>query len=226
MPKRLKIPIRRVCMVSLLLALGVGDVTRLLAQASTSGAQPQPSAESYLGDSYHYYQIGRFSDSVNAAREALKLRRDYAPAWNNIAASYIRLNLWEDAIAAAEESIRLEPDNELARNNLAWAQLSLEVTPESFLTRSFQYFQRGRFDETIMAARAALKLRPDYAEAWNNIAAAYNSMSRWANAIQACEQAIRLKPDFPIAENNLTLARAEQAKQMPGRAQSSSLPKP
>jgi tetratricopeptide (TPR) repeat protein len=216
MPERWKISFRLVCVMSTLLAFGVGDVARLEAQASASGAQPPPSPESYLGNSYYYYQLGRFSDSVNAAREALKLRRDYAPAWNNIAASFIGLNLWEDAIAAAEESIRLQPDNELARNNLAWAQLNLETTPESFLTRSFQYFQRGRFNETIMAARAALKMRPDYAEAWNNIAAAYNSMSRWANAIQACEQAIRLKPDFPVAKNNLTLAKAKLAKQMSG----------
>jgi tetratricopeptide (TPR) repeat protein len=217
MPERWKISFRLVCVMSALLAIGVAEVTRLEAQASTTEAPP-PSAEIYLANSYRYYQLGRFSDSINAAREALKRRRDYVPAWNNIAASFIGLNLWQDAIAAAEESIRLQPDNELARNNLAWAQLNLETTPESFLARSFLYFQHGRFEETIMAARAALNLRPDYAEAWNNIAAAYNSMSRWANAIQACEQAIRLKPDFPIAKNNLTLASAAQAKQMSGGA--------
>jgi len=179
----------------------------------------RPSAEVYLGNSYRFYQLGRFADSIDAARAALKQRRDYGLAWNNIAASYIGLSLWEDAIAAAEESIRVQPDdNELARNNLAWAKLNLETTPESYLARSLQYFQHGRFEDTITAAQTALSLRPDYAEAWNNIGAAYNSMSRWADAIQACEQAIRLKPDFPLAKNNLALAKAEQAKQLSGGA--------
>jgi tetratricopeptide (TPR) repeat protein len=193
-------------------------VCMLAALVHLTQAQVPPSAESYVGDSYRDFQAGRFADSVTAARAALRLRPDYALAWNNIAAAYIALNLWDDAIRAAEESIRLDPDLELARNNLAWAKLNLETTPESYLARSLQYFQHGHFEETIAAARAALNLRPDYAEAWNNIGAAYNSMSRWADAIQACEQALRLKPDFVLAKNNLALAKAEQAKQAAGGA--------
>ena len=212
MPAQFKISGRLVCVVGALLT-----VTPLSAQVSEG--QTRPSAEVYLGQSYRFYQLGRYADSIDAARAALKQRRDYGPAWNNIAASYIGLSLWEDAVRAAEESIRVQPeDNELARNNLAWAKLNLETTPESYLARSFQYFQHGHFEETITAAQAALNLRPDYAEAWNNIGAAYNSMSRWADAIQACEQAIRLRPDFPLAKNNLALAKAEQVKQLSGGA--------
>jgi superkiller protein 3 len=176
-----------------------------------------PSPESYLGDSYRCFQAGRFADSIAAARAALRLRPDYAPAWNNIAASYLELELWDDAIRAAEESLRPQPDDKLARNNLAWAKLNLETTPESYLARSFRYFRNGRFEQSIAAAREALNLRPGYAEAWNNIGASYNSISRWADAIQACEQAIRLNPDFSLAQNNLIVAKTEQAKQLSGQ---------
>ena len=54
--------------------------------------------------------------------------------------------------------------------------------------------------------------RPGYAEAWNNIAAAYNSMSRWDEGISACQEAIRLKPDFQLARNNLAWAVDEKQK--------------
>jgi protein O-mannosyl-transferase len=204
--------------VCVLILLNTAWVSSLAAQSPSTNVSAKASAEVYLGNSYRYYQLGRFADSIEAARAALKQRRDYAPAWNNIAASYIGLGLWDDAITAAELSIRLQPDdNELARNNLAWAKLNLETSPESYVARSLGYFQHGRYEQAIEAAQAALNLRPEYAEAWNNIAAADNCLSRFADAIQAAEHAVRLKPDFELAKNNLALARFEQAKQAPGR---------
>jgi protein O-mannosyl-transferase len=52
-----------------------------------------------------------------------------------------------------------------------------------------------------------LKLRPDYAEAWNNICAANNQLGRFEEASKACEQALRLKPDLELARNNLQYAK-------------------
>ena len=57
--------------------------------------------------------------------------------------------------------------------------------------------------------RMAISLRPLYAEAWNNIAAASNAMSRWDDGIHAAEEAIRLKPDYQLARNNLAWARVQ-----------------
>jgi len=50
-------------------------------------------------------------------------------------------------------------------------------------------------------------LRPNYAEAWNNICAAYNKLGRYEEAAAACEQALRYKPDLELARNNLQYAR-------------------
>jgi Flp pilus assembly protein TadD len=60
---------------------------------------------------------------------------------------------------------------------------------------------------TIAACRAALDLRPNYAEAWNNICASYNKLGRYEEAAAACEQALRYKSDFELAHNNLQYAR-------------------
>ena len=80
------------------------------------------------------------------------------------------------------------------------------------LNRSLALYQQGRFDEAIAAARAALALRPDYAEAHNNLAAAYASKGMWDEAIRAAEEALRLRPDFQLARNNLAWARGEKVK--------------
>ena len=57
-----------------------------------------------------------------------------------------------------------------------------------------------------MASRFALDLQTGYAEAWNNICAAYNKLGRYKEAAAACEQALRYKPDFDLARNNLQYA--------------------
>jgi tetratricopeptide (TPR) repeat protein len=171
------------------------------------------SAEVEFGNSFRLYQLGRYEDSIDAARAAIKQRHDYAPAWNNIAAADLALGKWTEAAEAASESIRLQPgDNDLARNNLALAKLCLSNTPEGYVARSQFYFGKGRYDDTIQSAQAALNLRPDYPEAWNNLAAAYNCLSRWADAIHAAQRAVELSPHFDLAKNNLALAERELKK--------------
>jgi len=78
--------------------------------------------------------------------------------------------------------------------------------PESYLARNFQLYREGRYAESIAASRAAINLRPNYAEAWNNIGAAYNKLGQYDEAVDACEQALRYKPDFELARNNLQYA--------------------
>jgi Flp pilus assembly protein TadD len=73
-----------------------------------------------------------------------------------------------------------------------------------------QFDWRGaeaRYVESIAASQRALDLRPGYAEAWNNIGAAYNKLGRYEEAAAACEQALGYKPDFELARNNLEYAR-------------------
>ena len=73
---------------------------------------------------------------------------------------------------------------------------------------SLQYYRAERYAESIDACQSALALRPGYAEAWNNIGAAYNKLGQFSKGISACEEALRLRPDFPLARNNLEYARS------------------
>ena len=82
------------------------------------------------------------------------------------------------------------------------------LTPEYQLSRSQTLYYQGLYVEAIKAAKEALLLRPNYAEAWNNIGAAYNKLGRYEEAAAACEQALLYKPDFEMARHNLEFARA------------------
>ena len=66
-----------------------------------------PTAEDYLNLSLTCYNDGRYLNSIQACREALKIKPDYDLAYNNICAAFNALGLWEKAIEACEKGIRI-----------------------------------------------------------------------------------------------------------------------
>jgi tetratricopeptide (TPR) repeat protein len=113
-----------------LLALAPGDpiAGKYLNERGGPAAQPVagpatvPIADALLNTSLDRYRAGDFTGSIEAARQALALKPDFAEAYNNIAAGFASLHQWDEAIVAAREALRLKPDFPLARNNLAWAE--------------------------------------------------------------------------------------------------------
>lgn len=83
------------------------------------------SPENYLRLSALYYQDDRFEDSLEAAKEALQRRPDYADAHTNVAAAYLAMGRWDEAVAEAREALRLLPDFPLARKTLKLAEARL-----------------------------------------------------------------------------------------------------
>lgn len=111
----------------------------------------------------------------------------------------------QEADMLIRSALSLSPTDMTARDLLA--QLNQRQTPEQYLALSRQRYDEGRFRESIAAAENALRLKRDYAEAFNNICAANNKLDRYEEAVRACEQALRIKPDFDLARNNLQYAR-------------------
>ncbi len=74
------------------------------------------------------------------------------------------------------------------------------------LNQSLQSYNQGDFNECIRLNKEALKIKPDFSQAWNNICASYNSMKMWKEACDACNEALKIQPDFPLAKNNLNWA--------------------
>ncbi len=63
--------------------------------------------------------------------------------------------------------------------------------------------KNGRYEEAIASFQAALMLKPDYAEAHNDLGLALAETGRLAEAIEHYRQALRLKPDYAEVYNNL-----------------------
>ena len=125
----------------------------------------------------------------------------------------------EEAHAFLRSALELSPSDVNARQLLEQADSQAGNQPatqtaESYLDLSLQRYREERYVEAIAACRTALELRPNYAEAWNNIGAAYNKLGRYEEAAAACEQALSYKPDFELARNNLQYAR-QMAKTSP-----------
>ena len=71
---------------------------------------------------------------------------------------------------------------------------------------------QGKPDEAIAEFRAAIRLRPDYAEAHSNLGAALTPRGRWTRPSPNTATAIRLRPDDAMAHSNLGTALAPRGR--------------
>jgi hypothetical protein len=85
-----------------------------------------------------------------------------------------------------------------------------KVEAQVLLDRSFAACRQRQPRDCIKFAQEALRLSPGFAEAYNNIAAAYEDLGLWDEAISAAQEAIRLKPDFQLARNNLAWSESQK----------------
>jgi tetratricopeptide (TPR) repeat protein len=104
--------------------LAVNNLASYLASkpAPLSLDELRAAAGSWLDLSLGYYQLERYPEAIEAARQALLLQPDQAVAYNNIGAAYGALGAWDAAMQADSEALRLNPNFTLAQNNLAFAE--------------------------------------------------------------------------------------------------------
>ena len=117
-----------------------------------------------------------------------------------ITRSYFQTSYWQDTETLWKHAAATTSNNYIASNNLA-----------QFL------FQSGRFDEAIAECQRALKIKPDFAAAHNNLGAALVKNQRGDNgarrqngavdeAIAHYRRALQINPDFAQAHGNLGTA--------------------
>jgi protein O-mannosyl-transferase len=124
---------------------------------------------------------------------------------------------WSKLKEFGEETLRLLPNDPDGERSLLVAQTGLdqfnqavtlatsEPTVDHYLALSVQFYEQGRYQDCIDAARQALKLNPNLGEAWANIASAYHTMGDIDQTIAALQEEIRLNPDLPSARSNLAI---------------------
>jgi tetratricopeptide (TPR) repeat protein len=65
--------------------------------------------------------MGRYTECLAEAAQALKLRPGWAEAYGNISAAFLGMNRWDEGIQAARQALLVNPNYQAARNNLRWA---------------------------------------------------------------------------------------------------------
>jgi len=153
-------------------------------------------------------QLGRAAEAEQHFERAVTL----APLdWR----SHIHYARWlagagraSDALAHARLSLELNAADQSALP-IAQSVIRADNTPEYFLSRSLAEYRMKRYRESLASATRAVELRPAYAEAWNNVAAAHNALGDFEQGIAAGEKAIQLNPLLQIARNNVEYARRQ-----------------
>lgn len=161
---------------------------------------------------------GRDGEARKELEMAIAINPAYMDARYLLLAVYADRQQWPQLQALAADTRRLAPNDPAvdrfvdARGNVV-AQAAAKpgpITADSLLEESLLQYRNGNYAASIQAARDALRLRPQFAEAYNNIAAAYQSMGQWDEAIQAAREALRIRPDFQLAKNNLAWSESQK----------------
>jgi len=181
----------------------------------------QPSAP----DPYFYYarflqEQGRNAEARKNLETTLQLSPAHLDAHRLLMKVFLQLDDSAGASRMAAETLATAPTDGQAivvRDALARGESTAQVavsldrprdTPEYYLAVSLVYFRQGKFGECVSAANEALRLRPGYALAYNNICCAYTELKQWDEAIAAGRKAVQFAPESALARNNLARARA------------------
>jgi tetratricopeptide (TPR) repeat protein len=129
---------------------------------------------------------------------------------------------WEKLQKIGEETLRVFPNDPDGQRAVLVAQTGFWQIQEAesdahqkpsvdhYLDLSVLYYKTQRYADCIAAAREALKINPDQAEAYANIATAFHTLGNLDETIAALREEIRLNPSLPSAKDNLEIVLHEK----------------
>lgn len=136
---------------------------------------------------------GNYNKAIDNYTKAIKIKPDYAEAYNNRGNAYSQLRQYDKAINDYAKAIELKPD-----------------FADAYYDRGTAYNNKGSFDEAITDFTKTIALMPDYARAYNNRGFAYFNKLLYDKAINDYTKAIELKADYVKAYNNRANAYQKQ----------------
>jgi len=169
------------------------------------------------------YNRGRYREAEVMLEDAIDLSAADLDARVILMKTFEALGEWDNLKLLASNTLQLFPDNTDAPGFLEDAtkrrnrtdgeaeRIKLAPTPEKYLQLSLQYYQEGHYAKCIDAAQAAVALKPDYVEAYNNIGSGYIALRQFAKAEEALKKALSIKPGYQLAKNNLAMAENNQS---------------
>jgi tetratricopeptide (TPR) repeat protein len=73
------------------------------------------------------------------------------------------------------------------------------------------FIKLKEYQKAIDACKKAIKIKPDFHEAYYNMGDAYNGLGKYQKAIKAYKKAIKIKPDFHKAYYKMAFLKASMA---------------
>jgi tetratricopeptide (TPR) repeat protein len=140
------------------------------------------------------YKATDGDEKIRCYGEAIRLKPDFAEAFNNRGSEFQTKGDSDRAIEDYNEALRLKTD-----------------LAAPFYNRGYVRQMKGDLDAAIRDYDEAIRLKPDYAEAFTGRCRARFYKGNIDLAIQDCDEAIRLKSDLAEAFYNRGLARQQKA---------------
>lgn len=132
------------------------------------------------------YSLGKFKNAIDALKTAIKLRPEYAEAYNNMGLTYAAIKEINKAIYCYQKALKIRPDYTSAYNNLGNA-----------------YQLKNDFQTAISCYQTAVRLDPSFADGHHNLGNATKLSGDLDSAISHFNRAISTRPDFAQSYNML-----------------------
>jgi tetratricopeptide (TPR) repeat protein len=143
-------------------------------------------AEAWAQAGFCREKLGRHAEAIEASKKAVSLRPASESYFNIGLASYYLKN-YREAAENYRQAIRLDP------YNAADAHYALGLV----------YRDWGRPEDEIQAYKQAIKLKPDYASAYERLGSRYLKSKKFPEAIETFKQLVALKPGDANIPNNI-----------------------
>ncbi|MBI4937962.1 MAG: tetratricopeptide repeat protein, partial [Nitrosomonadales bacterium] len=190
-----------------------------LSQAERGALEENPvNLEALFMLGKHAYQDGRHEAAAELINRAIRAAPGNPDFHNALGAVNQALKRTDEAVACYRKALALDPAFAEAHRNLGDAlreQGRLEEAKTSQqkareLYRAGDCYnagnalrEQGRLDAAIGSYREALAIRPDYAEAHNNLGVALSDLGKRDEAVVCYRKALAIRPGYAEAHNNL-----------------------
>jgi tetratricopeptide (TPR) repeat protein len=145
------------------------------------------------------HKMGRIADAITFFRALLQLSPNDMRALYNLGACL------EKSLAAAKPSER-EAISEESRAAFERALMLDPNNPDTHYALANLHTFRGEYRQAIDRLETALRFKPNWSDAWNNLATQREAIGDRAGAIAAFDQALKLEPanTGPIVNRGMT----------------------
>ncbi|HLG17105.1 MAG TPA: tetratricopeptide repeat protein [Blastocatellia bacterium] len=107
-----------------------------------------------------------------------------------------------------------------AKSVRAFAGASSRPQAETYKERGDAFIKSKQYDEAVAAFKEAIRLRPDYPEAYYQLGWVHAETKKYTEALTALREAVRLKGDYAEAHHNLGVSSKAPTRARRGRSMS------